>query len=66
MLTGKTMLWALLCYAIAVAVVPTMHWRNGTWRRGSDVLISFIIGILVVVMLLIKLCINIVRWIEKI
>ena len=60
------MLWALLCYAIAVAVVPTMHWKKGVWRRGSDVLISFIIGILVVIMLLIKLVIQIFRWIERV
>ena len=60
------MFWVLLCYAVAISVVPTIHWKGGRWRRGSDIIISFVIGILVVIMLLIKLCINIVRWIEKI
>jgi hypothetical protein len=61
------MFWTILgIYLISVAVIPTMHWRNGTWRRGSDIIISFVIGILVVIMLLIKLVIQIFRWIERV
>jgi glucan phosphoethanolaminetransferase (alkaline phosphatase superfamily) len=60
------MWWILLIYLIAVLVIPTLHWRKGLWRRGSDILISFIIGLLVVIMLLIKLVIQIFRWIERV
>lgn len=61
------MFWGLvLSYFIAVAVVPTIHWKNGTWRRGSDIIISFIIGILVILMLFIKLIVQIIRWIERV
>ena len=59
------MFWVLLCYAVAISVVPTIHWKGGKWRRGSDIIISFVIGILVVIMLLIKFIIQIFRWIER-
>lgn len=60
------MLWILLAYFLIVLVIPCIHWRRGTLRRGSDIIISFVIGILVVIMLLLKLIIQIFRWIERV